>query len=114
MRVYVQLEGYLALDLATAEQPHAVARATQRTRLHQRLGIDDAGGVELAGIDRVLDTVEIDLDQIERENVGKAALRQPPMQRHLAAFEALDAHAGTRGLALAAAAGLLALAGADA
>jgi hypothetical protein len=36
------------------------------------------------------------------------------MQRHLAAFKALDAHAGARGLALAAAACSLALAGADA
>src|SRR5438034_9212164 len=36
------------------------------------------------------------------------------MQRHLASFETLDAHARTRGLALAAAAGLLALARTDA
>ena len=36
------------------------------------------------------------------------------MQRHLAALEALDAHARARGLALAAAAAGLALAGADA
>src|SRR3978361_1831175 len=36
------------------------------------------------------------------------------MQRHLAAFETLDAHARARGLALAAAAGGLALAGTDA
>ena len=36
------------------------------------------------------------------------------MQRHLAAFEALDAHAGARRLALAAAAAGLALARADA
>src|SRR4051794_18240529 len=36
------------------------------------------------------------------------------MQRHLAAFRALDAHAGARGLALAAAPRLLALARADA
>ena len=44
----------------------------------------------------------------------EAALGQAPMQRHLAALEALDAHAGARGLALAAAAAGLALAGADA
>src|SRR4030088_31133 len=36
------------------------------------------------------------------------------MDRHLAAFESLDAHAGARGLALAATAGGLALAGTDA
>jgi hypothetical protein len=36
------------------------------------------------------------------------------MQRHLAALETLNTHAGARGLALAAAAGGLAFAGADA
>ena len=61
-------------------------------------------------VDRLLNAVEIDLGEFEPEDVVEAALRQPPMQRHLAAFEALDAHAGTRGLALAAAAGGLALA----
>src|SRR5664279_2074772 len=46
--------------------------------------------------------------------VAEAALGQAPVQRHLAAFEALDAHAGARGLALAAATAGLAHAGADA
>jgi hypothetical protein len=45
------------------------------------------------GIDRVLEPVEIDLGEIETEDVVEAALRQTAMQRHLAALEALDAHA---------------------
>jgi len=48
--------------------------------------------------------------EFQPEDVVEAALGQAPVQRHLAALEALDAHAGTRGLALAAAACLLALA----
>src|SRR6266404_5504873 len=48
--------------------------------------------------------------EFEPENIVEAALRQAPVDRHLAALEAFDAHAGTRGLALAAAAGGLALA----
>src|SRR5262249_21054973 len=46
--------------------------------------------------------------------IAEPALRQAPVQRHLAALEALDAHAGTRGLPLAAAATGLAHPGADA
>src|SRR6202044_3730325 len=70
--------------------------------------------VEQLGINRLLQAVEIDLGELDPEDVVETALRQPPMQRHLAAFKTLDAHAGSRGLALAAAAGLLAFAGADA
>ena len=71
--------------------------------------------VELAGVDRGLDLVRLIFVQLDRERrVAEAALRQAAMQRHLAAFEALDAHAGARGLALAAAAAGLAHAGADA
>src|SRR5262249_54464918 len=78
-------------------------------------GIDHRAGIEPPGIDRRLNPAEIDLVEPERERrVAKAALGQPAMQRHLAALEALDAHAGTRGLALAAAPAGLARAGADA
>ena len=72
-------------------------------------------GIEQAGVDRRLHLAEIDLVELDRERgVAEAALGQAAMQRHLAAFEALDAHAGARGLALAAAAAGLAHAGADA
>src|ERR1700748_1295388 len=89
----VNLDGDLRLDLAAAKQPHAVLGAAQRAGLHQRLRVDYAAGIKLLGVDRLLNPVEIDLDEIEPEDVVEAALGQPPMQRHLAAFEALDAHA---------------------
>src|SRR5262249_6957661 len=59
--------------------------------------------VELARVDRLLHPAEVDLVETELERrVLEAALRQTPMQRHLAAFEALDPHAGARRLTLAA------------
>src|SRR3954454_11637131 len=103
----------LGLQLAHAEKTHAVLGAAQHARLDQRLGVDDCRDVELLGIDRLLDAVEIDLVELQPERLVEAALRQAPMQRHLAALEALDAHARTRRLALAAAAAGLADAGAD-
>src|SRR3546814_3207934 len=48
------------------------------------------------------------------ENVIKAALRQTHVQRHLSAFKAVDADAGTRLRALLSATSSLALARADA
>src|SRR6202163_1485578 len=110
----VNLDRQLGLEFAAAEQPHAGLGAPDDPGFHQRFGVDGALGVEQLGVDRLLDAVEIDLGKFEPENIVEAALRQPPMQRHLAAFKTLDAHAGTRGLALAAAARGLALAGADA
>src|SRR5882672_2051287 len=114
LRRAVDLDAHLRLDLAAAEQPHAVPGAAHHARLHQRLGVNHAAGIEQLGVDRLLNPVEIDLDEIEPDDVVEAALGQAAMQRHLAALEALDAHAGARGLALAATAGGLALAGADA
>src|SRR5204863_7923294 len=105
----------LGLELAGAEQAHARAGAAQHAGFHQRFGIDGALGVELARVDRLLQGADIDLVELQLERlVAEAALRQATMQRHLAAFEALDAHARARGLALAAAARLLALARTDA
>src|ERR1700722_7341422 len=110
----VDLDIELGLDLAAPEQPYAVPGAPQHAGLHQRFSGDRFLGIDQLGIDRLLKAVEIDLDKLQAENVVEAALRQPPMQRHLTALKALDAHAGTRGLALAAAARGLALARADA
>src|SRR5450631_4037333 len=109
-RSAVNLDRQLGLDFTTSEQPYAILRAPDDAGLHQRFGVDGALGVERLGIDRLLNAVEIDLGKFEPEDVVEAALRQPPMQWHLAAFETLDAHAGARGLALAAAARSLALA----
>ena len=104
----------LGSDLATAEHAQAVLDAANDTGSHQRFSGDRGGDVDKLVVDGVLETVEIDLGEIQTEDVVEAALRQTTMQRHLAAFEALDAHARTRGLALAATAGRLALAGANA
>src|SRR5262245_33669521 len=82
--------------------------------LAQRLGIDGLRGVEPAGVDRRLHPAEIDHRVLTAEHVVEATLGQTHMERHLAALETLDAHAGAGGLALAAAPGSLALAGADA
>src|SRR4051794_28215280 len=107
-------EMHRRLEFAVAEQLDAVARAGADARRDQRLRRHRLGGVELARIDGALHAAEVDLVEIARARRIEAALRQAPMQRHLAALEALDAHARTRRLALAAAARLLALAGADA
>src|SRR5258705_3058203 len=113
-RSAVNLDIQLGLELTPAEQAHAILGAPDHAGFHQRFGVDGAADVEQLGIDCVLNTIEIDLGKFEPEDVVEAALRQPPMQRHLATFETLDAHAGARGLTLAATAGGLALAGADA
>src|SRR3954468_18555774 len=110
----MNLDGHLRLDLAPAEQPHPALGAANGAGFHQRFGIDDVLGVERFGVNRRLNAVEIDLGKFDPEDVRKTALGQAPVQRHLAAFETFDAHAGARGLALAAAARRLALAGADA
>src|SRR5262249_22093050 len=114
LRGAVDLEIQLGLDLARAEQPHAVPGATQHARPHQRRRVDHVLGVELARVDRGLDAAEIHLVELLGEDVVEAALGQAAMQRHLAALEALDAHARARRLALAAAAAGLARARADA
>ena len=75
---------------------------------HQRFNRDRLLRVELACVNRSLHTTKIHFVIVGLEDVGEAALREATMQRHLAAFEALDTHAGTSRLALAAAASLLA------
>src|SRR5262249_20433143 len=110
----VHLDVELGLEFAAAEQPHARLGAAQHAGLDQRLRIHDFLGVDRLGVDRLLQAVEGDLGELDAEDVVEAALGQTAMHRHLAAFKSLDAHARTRGLALAAAAGLFALAGTDA
>src|SRR3954462_4910233 len=108
------LEGQLRGEFADAKDLHPVARLRQHPGRDERFDGDRRILAELSGVHRLLDATEIDLVQIARVRRGEAALRQAPMQRHLAAFEALDRHAGARLLALDAAPGGLALAGADA
>src|SRR4051794_40803355 len=110
LRSAVDLDVQLGLEFTTAEQAYTVLGAPDDPRLNQRGGIDGFLGIEQLGIDRLLNPIQIELGEFQPENVVEAAFRQAAMRRHLAAFEALDAHAGTRGLALAAAACRLALA----
>src|SRR5262245_7881842 len=104
---------HLGLELAVAEQAHAVLGPPQDAGLDQRLRVDRRLGVELAGIDRLLNAAEIDLVERLAERFVEAAFGQPPVQRHLAALEALHSDAGAGLLALDAAPGGLALAGAN-
>src|SRR5438128_7415484 len=110
----MHLDAELGLELAAAEQPDAALGAANDARLDQRFRVHGFLDVDQLGIDRLLDPVEIDLGELDAEDVVETALGQTAMQRHLAAFKALDADARTRGLALAAAARGLALAGTDA
>ena len=108
------LEASLGLELALAEQAHAVLAAAGQARRLQRVMVDHALGVELAGVDQLLDRAQVHLGIVLGEDVVEAALRQPHVERHLAALEALDGHARAALLALLAAAAGLALARADA
>ena len=80
----------------------------------QRVMVERALDIELAGIDRLLDRADVHLGIVLGEDVVEAALRQPHVERHLAALEAGDRHARARLGALLAAPGGLAEARADA
>src|SRR5215207_8378492 len=88
--------------------------AAKHTGLHQSFGVDSRIGVKLTGINGALHTIEIHFIEPERElHVLETAFRQTAMHGHLAALEPFDAHAGTCGLALAAATPGLAFSRAD-
>ncbi len=103
-------------QFALGEQANAVAGPPQYAgRRQASAAVTGACGAEASGIDRLLQTPEIDdLVVLPEDLVVEAALRQPAMQRRLAALEAVDRDAAARGLALAAAPRCLALARADA
>src|SRR5690606_1808230 len=84
------------LDLALAKQPNAVLAAAGQACSLQRSVIDHGLGIELACINELLDETQVHLSVILGENVVEATLRDPHVQRHLAAFEALDADARAR------------------
>src|SRR6185437_11874608 len=97
------------------EEVHAAFGAPHQAGLDRGRDIDRARDIDELGIDRRLHLVEIDFVEPDGERrIPEAALGQAAVQRHLAAFKALDAHARARGLALAAAAAGFAHAGADA
>src|SRR6188508_719224 len=104
------LEAGLGLELALAEQADAVLAAARQACGLQCVMIEQLLGVDLAGVDQLLDRAQVHLGVVLGEDVVEAALRQPHVERHLAAFEALhgDARAAlltllaaTRGLAQA-------------
>src|SRR5690606_13478080 len=110
----VDLEGNLGRQRALAEQAHALLAAASHAGRLERVVVHHRLGVELAGVDQLLDLAEIHLGIVLAERVVEAALRQAHVERHLAALEALDGHARAALLALLAASAGLALAGADA
>ena len=107
-------DGDLGGELAATEQAYAVLGARDDAGLYQCCAIDGRGGVELAGVDRLLQAVEIDLDEILRERIVEAALGQAAIDRHLAALETVDGTPVRDLLTLYATAAGLALARADA
>src|SRR5690554_4579806 len=97
------LERNLAGQFALAEQADAILAAACHTGGPQRCMIDDVLGVELAGFNQLLDLAEVDLGIVLAEWIVEAPLRQPHVQRHLAALETLDGNARPALLALLAA-----------
>src|SRR5262245_46066506 len=107
-------DGQLGLQFALAEQAHAVAHAAEQAGRHQVRTGHRLAGVQALGPDRLWQSAQVHFHQVEAEDVVEALLRQAAEQRHLAALEPFDRHAGARGLALAAASAGLALARTDA
>ena len=101
----VNLDGERRLELAAPRTTTPSRLPRTSPALLQRGGIDDAG--------EPLEVADLDLLELAPEEVLEAELREAPLERHLAALEALEVHvAGAGLLALAAAAGGLAEAGA--
>src|SRR5690606_28446205 len=67
-------------------------------------------GGELARLDHLLQLAQVDHRELQPVRLGEAALGQAAVQRHLAAFVAVQRHARPRGLALDTAAAHFALA----
>ena len=80
----------------------------------ERFVVDRLLGIELLGVDELLDHANVHLGEVLAERVVEAALWQAHVERHLAALEAVDRDAFAALLALLATPGGLALAGTDA
>ena len=80
----------LSSPLPSRRTPSRARRMTTRPRPARRRDRRLAAS-SLPGIDRLLDAAEIDLVVALGEDVVEAALGQAPIERHLAAFEALMA-----------------------
>ncbi|MPL95824.1 hypothetical protein SDC9_41996 [bioreactor metagenome] len=97
-------------DLALGQNTDAVELAAHEARSDQHVFGDLDRGVDLAFRDELLDQAEVDDGEVEAVRLGEAALRQTPVERHLAAFIAAERDARTRLLALDTTASGLALA----
>src|SRR5262249_51752599 len=94
-------------ELAVAQDLHRLAFAADQTAFVERLGRDFAARIERFELSQIND------DPAAAKRIVKAVLGQPPLERHLAAFESgRDVAAGARALAFMAAAGGLAVPGA--
>ena len=103
------IKGIPIARLAVAQNLNAVQSLLDQTLCLQSLGIDD-----IAGIESSFQISHVDDGVLGSKDVVKANLGQAACQRHLAALETSVLHAGTGLLALAAEAGSLAIAGANA
>src|ERR1700677_208552 len=107
--------GLFDIDLrgqrARAEETDAVFPRARNAGLLKDLLCDLLRSVDLLLVDRLLQPVEIHFAERIGENVFEAALRQTHIERHLAAFEAIDLRALARLGAFDTAAGRLAKAG---
>src|SRR5258708_2574282 len=107
-RKHVRRNRDLARQFARSQNLQPRAQLLDHTQLQQ------TAGIELVAF-QLLQTAHIHDGVFFPENVGETALRQAPVQRHLAAFKpAHDAIAGNGPGALRATAGILAAAGAHA
>src|SRR5208283_5632241 len=95
-------EGALPQDLHTLARFGADASSDQRLVRHRD------GRIKLTRVHSRLDAAEVNFIIVDRERVMEATLRQPPVQRHLPALEALDRDAGPGFLPLYAASASLA------
>src|SRR5262245_51332436 len=107
-------DAHFGLQFAARKEPDAVFLPPQHTGFHQGVLGDLRLGVDLLVIDGVLQRGEVDpLGALVVQRV-EAALRHAHVQRHLAAFEAVDRNATAGLLPLHATPAGLALARADA
>src|SRR5699024_5648121 len=101
------LNGNLLFELAVGKNLHTVAVGLHDASLNERCFVDNCA------VFKSVEGVEIDRNDLLREDIVETSLRDSSLQRHLAAFEA-GTEAVTRSclLALVALAGRLAVAGA--
>src|SRR5437868_2672513 len=85
----------LGADLTLAEQAHTVAALMGQARFAQDLFRHLRRDVEPLLVDRLLQAADVHFRKVVGEDVAEAALRHTHVQRHLAAFEAIDLRTGT-------------------